>query len=103
MRNEEIIEIRMEEIFETLDTKPQILLDNDIGKCYSYLKNFDYHYVFCIIDPSAQLHRVIIKLPKEFVEEHDGENNYRKLLDEFLKITGTNSINERGKKIVRIC
>ena len=86
MDNEKILDISFEEVEETQLSEPKILHDNSIGKCLAYLKNFDYYYIFCIVNPKNPLVDQHIKLPIKFVEENN--SSYENLLDEFLKITG---------------
>ena len=99
MRNSEIMDIPVDQIEETLKTKPEILFENEHGKCIVHLKDFDYYFVFSIMNTQNSLNNYHIKLPKKFVESNI--SSYRTILDEFLKITGVpTNISGDSKPIV---
>lgn len=99
MRNSEVMDVPVDHIEETLKTKPEILFENEHGKCITYLNDFDDYFVFSITNTQNSLNNYHIKLPKKFVEINN--SNYRNLLDEFLKITGVpTNIDGHSKLIV---
>ncbi len=95
-----ILEIPLEHISETLNTEPQILYETETDKCLAYLKDFDYYFVFSIINPNNNLINKHIKLPGDFVEKHN--SNYRNLLNEFLKITGNKFRSHNDEFIIEL-
>lgn len=100
MNNSHILDLPVVEIKETLASEPIVLYDNSIGKCLSYLKNFDYYYIFCIVNPDNPILNQYLKLPTKFVEQNN--SSHRNLLDEFLKIAGVPFANIDNNRIVTL-
>lgn len=95
-----ILEIPVEHISETLDTEPQILYQTETDKCLAFLKDFDYYFVFSIINPNNSLIDKHIKLPRGFVGKHNSD--YRNLLDEFLKVVGNKFGSHNNELIIEL-
>lgn len=81
MTNFKLLDISTEEITETLHETPKILHTSQNGECQAYLKNFDYYHIFCLINTKNPLCNQYIKLPNDFVDNHN--SSHQNLLDEF--------------------